>query len=68
MIARKCLGKSFGVRGKQSITDKIAFYYIFKKLKSDASKLFSNAIGPGLFTFFRPSSAKPEVQQMDFFS
>ena len=24
--------------------------------------------GRGLFTFFHPSSAKPKVQQMDFFS
>ena len=30
-IARKCLRKSFGVRRKQSITGKIAFYY-FKHL------------------------------------
>ena len=41
---------------------------MFLKLNSNANKLFSNPIGRGLFTFFRPSSAKPEVQQMDFFS
>ena len=66
MIARKCLRKSFGVRRKQSITGKIAFYFL-KKLNSNANKLFSSTISRGLFTFFHPSSAKLEVQQMDFF-
>ena len=66
-IARKCLRKSFGVRRNQSISDKNAFYY-FLKLNSDANKLFSNAIGRGLFTFFCSSFTKSEVQQTDFFA
>ena len=49
--ARQHHSKSFGARRKHSITDKIAFYY-FKKLNSDANKLFSNAIGCCLFSFF----------------
>ena len=65
-IARKCLSKSYGLCKKKAIHNWPNS--ILLSIKPDANKLLTNAIGRALYTFFRSSSAKPEVQLTDFFA